>query len=224
MRTNILILSLPNKSVVYNEQGAISVDKLTQDQSIYDTYGFLLPIKSITDSTSVDVYNVTLNNGETFIVGAEHEFEVYVNNQIATTITAKQFAENPDDNAFINVQRQIEFNTEPNESIREFVAGFDLNTTKLDDEIKYQPIAQRNEIITGLMRNDAFSKYSNLVFDKDHNQLRNDVIEVIKSIGLLPIILINGDDTYISISWQPRVEILSIEKCSRKQKCRTFEI
>ena len=224
MRTNILILSLPNKSVVYNEQGAISIDKLTQDQSIYDTYGFLLPIKSITDSASVDVYKVTLSNGESFIVGAEHEFEVYVNNQIATTITAKQFAENPDDCAFINVQRQIEFNTEPNESIRELVASFDLNTTKLDDEIKYQPIAQRNEIITGLMRNEHFSKYSNLVFDKDHSTLRDDVIEVIKTIGLLPIILVNGDDTYISISWQPRVEIVSIEKCSRKQKCRTIEI
>lgn len=224
MRTIILILSLPNKSVLYNENGPVSVDKLVQDQSIYNTYGFLLPIKSITDSTTVDVYKVTLSNGESFIVGAEHEFEVFVNNQIATTITAKQFAENPDDNAFINVQRQIEFNVEPNESIRDIVASFDLNTTKLDNEIKYQPIAQRNEIITGLMRNEAFSKYSNLVFDKDHSTLRDDVIEVIKSIGLLPIILINGDDTYISISWQPRVEIVSIEKCSRKQKCRTIEI
>lgn len=224
MRTIILILSLPNKSVLYNENGPVSVDKLVQDQSIYNTYGFLLPIKSITDSTTVDVYKVTLSNGESFVVGAEHEFEVFVNNQIATTITAKQFAENPDDNAFINVQRQIEFNTEPNESIRDIVASFDLNTTKLDNEIKYQPIAQRNEIITGLMRNEAFSKYSNLVFDKDHSTLRDDVIEVIKSIGLLPIILVNGDDTYISISWQPRVEIVSIEKCSRKQKCRTIEI
>lgn len=224
MRTNILILSLPNKSVLYNENGPVSVDKLVQDQSIYNTYGFLLPIKSITDSATVDVYKVTLSNGESFIVGAEHEFEVFVNNQIATTITAKQFAENPDETAFINVQRQIEFNTEPNESIRNIVASFDLNTTKLDDEIKYQPIAQRNEIITGLMRNDVFSKHSNLVFDKDHNTLRDDVIEVIKTIGLLPIILINGDDTYISISWQPRVEIVSIEKCARKQKCRTIEI
>ena len=224
MRTNILILSLPNKSVVYNDQGSISVDKLTEDQSIYDTYGFLLPIKSLSEPASVDVYKVTLSSGESFIVGAEHQFEVFVNNQIATIITAKQFAENPDDNAFINVQRQMEFNTEPNKSIRDIVANFDLTTTKLDNEIKYQPLAQRNEVITGLMRNDVFSKYSNLVFDKDHNTLRDDVIEVIKTIGLLPIILINGDDTYISISWQPRVEIVSIEKCSRKQKCRTIEI
>ena len=224
MRTIILILSLPNKSVVYDEHGSVSVDKLTQDQSIYDTYGFLLPIKSLSEPASVDVYKVTLSSGESFIVGAEHQFEVFVNNQIASTITAKQFAENPDDNAFINVQRQIEFNTVPNESIREIVANFDLSTTKLDNEIKYQPIAQRNEIITGLMRNELFSKYANLVFDKDHHQLRDDVIEIIKTIGLLPIILVNGDDTYISISWQPRVEIVSIEKCSRKQKCRTFEI
>ena len=154
----------------------------------------------------------------------EQKIEGFGNNQNESKSTDKQIAENPDDNAVINIQRKIEFSTVPNESIREIVANFDLSTTKLDNEIKYQPIAQRNEIIKGLMRNELFSKYANLVFDKDHHQLRDDVIEIIKTIGLLPIILVNGDDTYISISWQPRVEIVSIEKCSRKQKCRTFEI
>lgn len=225
-----MILQLPNNHTIYTENGPTTVGKLTGNQKVWDRLGNLVEIKSITDPQSVDVYKLICDNGMTDIVGSDHQLDVFINNQAAMIYTASELANDFIDNAFIDSQRPCDYAVTNDEQYDPKTAGTHaralakgLTDTKEIDEIN-RPLAARQYFVSGLMGNKNYYYEDKLHFDLTQNNVRDTIATIIESIGLIPVIEQTDKQSTITISWQPRVLIKSIEKVSRKQKCRTIEL
>lgn len=225
-----MILQLPNNHTIYTENGPTTVGKLTGDQKVWDRLGNLVEIKSITDPQSVDVYKITCDNGRTDIVGGDHQLDVFINNQAAMIYTASELANDFIDNAFIDSQRPCSYAVTQDEQYDPKTAGTHarvlakgLTDPKEIDEIN-RPLAARQYFVSGLMGNKNYYYEDKLHFDLTQNNVRDTIATIIESIGLIPVIEQTDKQSTITISWQPRMLVTSIQKVSRKQKCRTIEL
>lgn len=161
----------------------------------------------------------------TDIVGSDHQLDVFINNQAAMIYTASELANDFIDNAFIDSQRPCDYVVTNDEQYDPKTAGTHarvlakgLTDPKEIDEIN-RPLAARQYFVSGLMGNKNYYYEDKLHFDLTQNNVRDTIATI-----LIPVIEQTDKQSTITISWQPRVLIKSIEKVSRKQKCRTIEL
>lgn len=223
-----MIVQLPNNYVVYTQQGPTTVAKLTNDHTIYDRGGMLVGFESITDAKSADVYKLTYDNGKTEVIGGDCQLDVFVNNQGAITYTVSELAACFVENAFVESQHACSYQRDDDNAFDPKTAAIHGRTLSKDvvdgkeiDEL-YRSYSIRQHFISGLMNNPLYYHENTLHFALTQTLLRDTISQVIESVGLVPVLHQYDDESTITISWQPRLMIKSIEKLSRKQKCRTI--
>lgn len=205
------------------------VGDLKATDKIYNRYGFLSDIITISDPQLATIYQITGDNGKVELMGANQQVEVFINNIDKHVYTIDQLYKSPIDAAWIMSQNPCDYQDNHNDNFdpkqaamhaRQLPAGI-TDCNQIHELTRSLPA--RQYFISGLMGNTNYYHNDKFHFTRDQDNVRDQVVLLIESVGLMTVVDQQQDCSTVAISWQPRMLIKSIDALP-DQYCRTIEI
>lgn len=212
-------MSISNKTTIITTQGPVAISSVTQGTAVFNSYGMVATVTGVSKSKQ-QTYTITTYSNESYIVGGDQLLTVYddTNNIINGTVDeiTDLLSVTP---LFIAATLPVAYDSKQTTitDIVKYTSNITAEQLKdLPTELTRNDIEIRQRILNGLRRN------KNLYFDNCFHVLKDDdagfsvLVQLISSVGLVPVILSQPDDDEDEIrvlaSYQPRRQIKSIEK------------
>lgn len=212
-------MSISNKTTIITTEGPTAISSVAEGMTVFNSYGMVATVTSVSKSKQ-QTYTITTYSNESYVVAGDQLLTVYDDTNNIINGTVDQISEllsvTP---LFIAATLPVAYETKPTTITDILKCASNITGDQLKDlpaELTLNDVEIRQRVLNGLRRN------KNLYYDNCFHVAKDDdvgfsvLVQLISSLGLVPVILSKDEDDEDEIrvlaSYQPRRQIKSIEK------------
>ena len=184
------------------------INEIKVGDIVYNRFGLPVTVTKVTKQKKQS-YEIKFTSNETITVSQDTLLTVYDDSNKSGVDTVKVLADNLDEfDLFVNTSEPIAFEGRDVDSIKTNVTSYQ----NISDDVLYNDTIVRNSILQNIKRNSKLYQDDRFVVKGDNENGLSKLIQLISSLGFVPIIFNYEAYTTVISSCQPRRQIESIEK------------
>lgn len=184
------------------------INEIKVGDTVYNRFGLPVTVTKVTKQKKQG-YEIKFTSNETITVSQDTLLTVYDDSNKSGVDTVKVLADNLDEfDLFVNTGDPIAFEGRDVDTIKMNVNSYQT----IDDNVLYNDTIVRNSILQAIKRNSKLYHDDRFVVKRDNENGLSKLIQLISSLGFVPIIFNYEAYTTVINSCQPRRQIETIEK------------